>query len=225
MASVIQQGVQWLIDKVSALDAAAKKQEAIIRSNHARVATLRANAEKITDSVKRLAARKSAAGLAKHQADIEKLFAGFVTRYRSARSSAIAWMKAQGLLKGTSLGELGNPIILVPVAVAGVLLTVWGVIVAIEKMNTPQLKALALEESRQKALFAGQITTEQFTAAAAAQQKALEDTRPTGDPLGLSKLADSLVPIGLMVVAIMVLPSLLEAWRSSQPRRRKAVAA
>ena len=225
MASIVQQGVQWLIDRVSAIDASAKEQEAIIRSNHARVAALRVNAEKISDSAKRLAARKSAAGIAKHQGEIEKLFTGFVTRYRSARNSAVAWMRAHGLLKGTSLGELGNPLILVPVGIAGVLLTIEGVIRAIKERNKVQLAVIAADERNAQALISGQITQEQYDAISAQGNAALNASRPTGDPLGLSKFADQLVPIGLIVVGIMLLPTLLEAWRESQPRRRKAVAA
>lgn len=215
--NVLQQSAQWLIEQVGNIDAAAKKQDTNIRAARSRINTLKANAERVTDAKKRVAARASASKLDERQRQIEGTWSAFASKYKSVRNSAVGWMKANGLLKGTGLGVLP----LVPVAIAATVLTVWGTVRAIEAWNAPHLKALALEEKSLNALVAGQITPEQFQAVSTANARVADKAKPAGDPLGLTSLADALLPIGLVVIGIMVLPTVLQEFKS----RRKAVTA
>lgn len=220
--NVLQQSAQWLVEQVGKIDAAAKKQDANIRAARVRINTLKANAERVTDAKKRIAARASASKLDDRQRQIESTWGAFATKYKSVRNSAVNWMKANGLLKGTGLSGLGV-LPLVPVAIAATVLTVWGTVKAIEAWNAPHLKALALEEKSLNALVAGQITPEQFQAVSTANARVADNAKPAGDPLGLTSLAGALLPIGLVVIGVMVLPTVLREIESR--RGRKAVTA
>lgn len=225
MANVMQQGAQWLVDQLAKLDKSAAAEKATLAKNRARVNALRAGAERIADAKKRTASRAAVAKLDARQRQVESVFSGFVARYAKLKAQAIAWMKAHGVLAGRGLGALP----LVPIGMAAVVLTTAGLVAWAHEANKAQNTAVAMEERAQKALFAGQITPEQFAADAAARHQAAEDAMPKSDPLGLTNAAKALVPVGLLVVGIMVLPTVLQMLNGrrdsrgiSNPRRRRA---
>jgi hypothetical protein len=240
--NLVQQGAAWLISQVSALDAKARKQDADMRASRAGLVTLKAKIEGITDATKRVAARAAAAKLESRQKKIESMWAAFSKTYHSTRNTVVGWMRTHNLLKGTGLADLGV-IPLAPLALPAAILVAGGAIGAIITQQAAQSRDLSGQHKLADGVRAGQITPEQYVQMLDANTRAAEAAAPKGgDPLGLTSLADALVPIGLIVLGIIVLPKVLPSVmrafdkprargamvtnprrRKSKPRERRAV--
>lgn len=210
---------QWtrdrLIDVLARIESDVRKQRDQISTMNGQVIELDRQARRITDPRKRAAALEAIKGLVRRQEQLVAAWRVFSQRTGEAVAKGRAFLGAE---RGGQLGDLG--IVAVPVQVA----TVAGIALAaslwIAGTIAVQLAQLAKQRGLQQAVINGQVTPEQAVTMTQQWEREARAQAPQGDPLGITNIVEALVPIGLILLAVVVAPPLLEAMSGRRSRAR-----
>lgn len=212
MPSIAQNTGQWAIDQLRRLEAAALARRTEITVNNGRIVEGDRRAQAIADPAVRAAARARYHQLAQEQARIAAAYRTFGAKVAEVAGKVRAWLHANGY--STQLGALGVAPIALPTAIVALLslgAVVWAANTFLERINNAQGKAVDGANAVVSARLNGQIGHDQMVETLRAQQRLYEATKPKADPLGLANLAEALVPIGIVVVAVILGPPLIRA--------------
>lgn len=176
-----------------------------------RISQLFTKARQIPDYHGRQAALDAAGKLSRKLAKQLLDYKNFVAGWRNTMSRVTSWLKTIGLTPPqVQLGDMGA-LPVVPLTIAGAVAIAAAFVVSMNLTNEAMDKAIGAQEQLYGDFMDGQISWEQYQEASHNNMAALEAAARAaakGTPQGM---VEALLPIGLVVLAIMVLPRVLDA--------------
>lgn len=213
MTNLIGMGAEWLIGKVQALDAMVTREDAAMRAHSALVRDIEAKASRILDAGRRAVASREAASMRAKANSLASTWSAVLSRYRSAKATAVSWLRAVGLVKSSGLGAL--PVVPVTIGVT-IAVVVWGAVEWQKRAREPETIRARSYATALDAVLAGQMTMEQLQSLGEQQRRMADADKPPGGPFGLD-LAGIITPIVVLVGGYFVVRAVM-----SQRQRRVA---
>lgn len=207
--------LEWTIDKTLALSkriqSDAERERVRISQNNARLMSLEARASGIRDATKRARVLAAIQGAVRRQGEIATRWRTYAARFSEFAKRFDAFMAEHGFSARAGVGALP----LVPVVVVGIAVLVLSPLIqSIASMNSAQGRAVGEIAKLTDAYVKGELAPDQYAAAVAAIERTAKAANSGPDPLGLANLAESLVPLALIVGAFLIVPPLLKRARA-----------
>lgn len=217
--------VAKLYDVINGLANRAKSEKATMDAHTHAIAALYRKAGEIPEANGRAAALAEVGKLSRRQAQLILDYRSFTARWVAAMATVSKWIKSVGLTPPSfALSGLGTPLApLVPIAIIAAVGALAAYIATLVSNNVAIARAIDQHSKAYNDYMDGKLTFDQYqqvatniNAAEAAAAGAAGANLPQNS---LDKLLNQLVPIGLIVLAIVIAPTLLQTFA---PRRAVA---
>ena len=226
MSSSVQAAADWTVDKLfglmnQAADRANAEHSRLTDNTH-RISELAAKVRTISDPVVRSKAQESVDAVAKKQAQAILDYKSFTTQWATIVTRVSAWLKSVGVnppaFRLNGLADMGA-VPFVPIAIAVAIVAVIAFLAAMAAKNNAISKALNDTDVCRNAWLDGKISQAQYDKCVADVKAALAAGTKAGEnPLQGS--LEALIPIGLLVLGILVVPRLLDMFGKGSPPLR-----
>lgn len=206
--------IDWTADKVLSvvkmLNADADRERRRIQANRDRYMATLHTLPRVKNGAAKDRLRAQLTSWIHNQVAAENRFNDFEAKFTSAKLAVKKFLQS---IRVTPPGYLGA-LPLVPAAVVIALTVAIAAMAIIVSTNLRQSKSIdGLNALVQQAVAEG-WSPEETQRAIDAYNRATQSAAPPGDPLGLSKLLDKAGPLVLGVAAIIIVPKLIESFRS-----------
>jgi hypothetical protein len=205
--------IQWAVDKVvakaNAVIADAERARRMISENNGRLIALDGQARKIQDPAKRAQALSAIKRSVQRQVELVRDYRTYTARFSDFAKKFNAFLAERGISQSVGMSGLAIAPFVVPVAIVGGLLVAGGIVSALILRANNASKMIDQHAKLIDQFVRGNMTAEQYLEATRQYEKLTDDADPKKDPLGLTGLAEALVPLAAIVAAILIVPPLL----------------
>lgn len=204
--------VQWTVEQLrgalARIQRDAERKRVEISTLNGKLITLEQRAKTIADPQKRATALAAIKALVQRQVKIVAAWRTFSKRTAELAQRARVFLGGAAQLSGTEMGEIGA--VFIPPALAALAIVALVAVVWLSKAILAQQHAVKVHEQLLNAWLSGQLTDAQYHEASQQIDHEAQAMEPPGDPFGITKIAEALIPLALIVAAIVVLPPVLE---------------
>jgi hypothetical protein len=220
MSTGLQAAANWTVDQLYSLmnkfADQANAEHARLTTNTHRIAELAAKVRLISDPVVRAKAQESVNAVSKQQAQAILDYKSFTTQWQSIVTKVTSWLRSVGVnppeFRLNGLGAV--PFVPIAIAVAAVAVGVF--LASLAAKNSAISKALNDTDVCRNAWLDGKITQGQYDKCVQDIKAALAAGAAAGrQPFEAS--LEALIPIGLIVLAILVAPRVLDMFGKGAP--------
>ena len=217
MSSVAQYTVTGLVQQLNALPAAIESARAGISARNAHVIELDQRANQVADPVKRAELKRAVQRLVQRQANVVKVYRATGAKFTAAYTRAKEFLRAHGLLATSGLNGLGVDPLVTPAVIAVAIVAVSAAVAYIWTHLHAQDAEITQWKELANRYVAGQLSDQQFRDLTS-NLNATTDRAIPADPLGISSIAQSLIPLGLIALAFVVLPPIVQSLTTGRGR-------
>lgn len=212
----------WTVDRLmSVVNGAAQKanhEGQRLKSNTSRISELFKRLDKVPAGVARDRARAKLQELSRKQAKTIVDHKAFVTRWKDVVGKARTWMQSIGLHPPEfSLSGL-SAVPLVPIALAIGVGAVVAYIATLTSANNAMSQSIEGQDKALNAYLDGRLTFDEYQGVADNLNRAL-DTGADASANPIERTIKSLMPLAGIVLAILVLPKVLEMFPAGRRAR------
>lgn len=214
-------GIQKLYDYINAAAVKARAEGDRIKENTHKIALLFKAADSMPAGSQKDATIAKLRTLSRQQAQVILGYKSFVDKWKSAMSQVASWVRAAGLTPPTfALAGMGAAPLIVPVAIVAGVVAVVAYVATLAYNNRNIANAAEAHRALLAKYLDGQLTWDQYQAAADNANAASAAAAKAGGYGGLQATLEAAMPILLLIGAIMLLPQLTSAFQGM--RRRTA---
>lgn len=209
------QAVDWTVDKLLSFMRDVNQKAALQRSstqaNRMQYQNVLVNMKKVPEGPAKQKVRDSLTAWIHKQVEIENRVKDFDAKWTAAKNAVKRTLQIMNVTAPDYLEGLGQLQLAVPVAVVALAVAAGAALAWWAAANKTQNKALSVIEDGYSLVLAGRATPEEVAEIINAGTNAGNPK----DPLGLKPLLDAAVPVGLIVLAILVLPKVVGNRRAA----------
>lgn len=203
--------VQGLYQAVNLAVAKANQESLRIKENGRRISDLFRKARAIPDPQLRQAALDKLAPISRQQAKVILDYRAFVARWKSLVEKAATFLRPLGLsLPAPANLEGLGALPVVPLAIAAGLALAAAYLVQLATNNAAISRGVAAHERAYNDMMDGRLTYDQYRQVTQNINETTSTAAAAGAAGSWQQTIQSLVPVGLIVLAIMLVPQLLK---------------